>query len=119
MSGALQFVFLFAMGVCMYLGCMLLMAAVSFKWIGNSRIPSIFGSVSMFGRYPDTILSRAVRFAVTWAMPVAMLGYFPAAAILGRATWAMFASALACAAFLALGWGVFRRMIYLYQSAGG
>jgi ABC-2 type transport system permease protein len=119
LSATLQFVFLFAMGICMYLGSMLLMAAVSFRWIGNSRIPSIFSSISMFGRYPDSIFSRAVRVAIAWAMPVAMLGYFPAAAILGRATWAMFASALACAAFLALGWGVFRRMIYLYQSAGG
>jgi len=118
-SGWLQFGFLFVMGICMYLGCMLLMAAVCFKWIGNSRLPSIYGAVSLFGRYPATIFSASLRIVVTYALPVAMLGFFPASAILGRTSPEMFASAIFCTAFLALGWGVFRRMIYLYQSAGG
>ena len=115
----LQFVFLFSMGVCMYFGFMLLMAAVSFKWVGNSRLPSIYHSFSMFGRYPGTIFPRGLQFIISFGVPVAMLGYFPASAILGRTSWEMFAAALSCVGFLLLGWGVFRRMIYLYQSAGG
>ena len=117
--GLLQFAFLFAMGACMYFGCMLLMAAVCFKWVGNSRLPSIYSSFSMFGRYPGTVFPGLLRCAITFAIPVAMLGFFPASAILGRATREMFAAALSCVGFLLLGWGVFRRMIYLYQSAGG
>ena len=117
--GVLQFAFLFAMGMAMYFGCMLLMAAVSFKWVGNSRLPSIYASFSMFGRYPGVIFPSALRFLITFALPVAMLGFFPASAFLGRTSWEMLVAALPCAAFLAFGWAVFRHMIYLYQSAGG
>ena len=117
--GAAQFGLLFIMGVCMNLGCILLLSAVSFKWVGNSRLFQIYDAMTMFGRYPGGIFSNVVQIVTAWVIPVAMLGFFPAAAILGRATAQMFLAAIPCAAFLALGWLVFRRMLYLYQSAGG
>jgi len=117
--GVLQFLFLFFMGICMNLGCILLLSAVCFKWVGNTRLVLIYDAISMFGRYPGGIFSNALQIVTTWVIPVAILGFFPAAALLGRSTPKMFLSAIPCAAFLALGWLVFRRMIYLYQSAGG
>lgn len=118
-SGMLLFILLFTMGVCLYLGCILLMSAACFKWVGNSRLFEIYDALAMFGRYPSTIFSGTLRAAVTYAVPVAMLGFLPATALLGRVTGEMLFGSLACLAFLAMGWGVYRRMLYLYQSAGG
>ncbi|MCL1848341.1 MAG: ABC-2 family transporter protein [Clostridiales bacterium] len=115
----LLFAYLLSMGACLYLGFVLLMAAISFKWIGNSRLFSIFDSFAMFGRYPATIFSGVLRRLITGFIPVAMLGFFPAAAILGYGADGMLIPSLCSGAFLALGWWVFHRMIYLYQSAGG
>lgn len=118
-AGWLGFALLFFMGLCLNLGCILIMAATTFKWVGNSRIYEIYDAVTMFGRYPGSVFGGAVRSLVTWVIPVSMLGFFPAAAILGRADGAMFLAALPCCAFLGLGWLLFRHMVRLYQSAGG
>lgn len=119
LMGWTSFALLFAAGICMNLGCILIMAATTFKWVGNSRIYEIYDVITMFGRYPAPIFRGPLRAAVTYVVPVAMLGFFPASAILGRQSWEMLAAVLPCAAFLALGWLLFRRMTYLYQSAGG
>jgi ABC-2 type transport system permease protein len=115
----LAFILLLFMGLCMTLGCILLVSATTFKWIGNSRIFEIYDAVTMFGRYPGTIFGRTLQGVSAFVIPVAMMGYFPAAAIMGRATTGMLLAAIPCAAFLLLGWFVFKRMIHLYQSAGG
>ena len=114
-----QFLLLLVMGISMTLGCILLMAATTFKWVGNSRIFEIFDAVTMFGRYPGTIFGGVLRGLTAYVIPVAMLGFFPASAILGRMTGEMFIACLPCVGFLLLGVAVFRRMTYLYQSAGG
>jgi ABC-2 type transport system permease protein len=117
--GMLQFLFLFAMGICMDLGCILLMSATCFRWVGNSRIFEIYNAVTLFSRYPTTVFGGMLQAVITYAIPVAMLGFFPASAILGRATPGMLLSAVPCAAYPVLGWLIFRRMLRRYQSAGG
>jgi ABC-2 type transport system permease protein len=118
-GGAVLFAGLFLMGVFMNLGCILLMSAVCFKWVGNSRIFEIYDAVALFGRYPITVFTGVLRAAVTYAIPVAMLGFFPAAAILGRTPPQAILASVPCILFAILGYGLFRRMIRHYQSAGG
>ena len=101
------------------LGCILLMTATMFKWVGNSRIYEIFNAVTMFGRYPGTVFSGVLKNVTTYVVPVAMLGFFPASAILGRTDFSMLIACVPSVCFLLLGLAVFRAMIYLYQSAGG
>ena len=115
----LQFALLFLMGISMTLGCILLMTASTFKWVGNARIFEIFDAMTMFGRYPGTIFGGLLRGLGTYVIPVAMMGYVPAAAVLGRLDAFMLPACIPCLAFLFLGWGLFRRMIHVYQSAGG
>ena len=115
----LLFFLLFLMGVSLILGFVLIMAAASFKWVGNSRIYEIFDSVTMFGRYPGTVFRGFLKNLVTYAVPVSMLGFFPASAILGRTNIEMFIACVPCVLFIFLGFFMFNRMIYLYQSAGG
>ena len=73
----LQFIALFIIGVLVMLGIALIMAAISFKWIGNSRIPEIFGSIRSFGKYPQSIFPKSVVFATSILIPVAMIAYYP------------------------------------------
>lgn len=115
----LSFAALFLMGLFINLGCILIMAASAFKWVGNSRIYEIFDAVTLFGRYPLSIFSGVLRGIISAVIPVAMMGFFPAAALLGRRDAMMLFAPLPCILFLVLGWALFKRMTYLYQSAGG
>ncbi len=115
----LQFIALFIIGVLVMLGIALIMAAISFKWIGNSRIPEIFGSIRSFGKYPQSIFPKSVVFATSILIPVAMIAYYPAAALLGRCNWEVFVVILPCFLFLLFGIYLYRYMIRLYQGVGG
>jgi len=115
----LQFIVLFLAGVCVMMGISLIMAATSFKWVGNSRLPEIFNSIKYFGRYPQNIFPKAISAFTSFIIPVAMIGYFPAAALLGEADVAAFAIILPCLAFTAAGVLLFRHMVHLYEGVGG
>jgi len=110
---------LFIAGVAVVAGIQLIMAAVSFKWVGNSRLHEIFSSVEAFGQYPMGIFPSSVRAFATFIVPVGLVGFFPAAALLGKNAAESYASALYALIFLAFGIWIYKRMIKSYQGAGG
>lgn len=114
-----QFGALFLVGLMVMMGIALLMAATSFKWVGNSRIPEIFNSVRNFGMYPQSIFPKTVLVISSYLIPVAMIGYFPAAALLGKGNNLMFIAIIPCTIFLSLGITLYRSMVRLYQGVGG
>lgn len=62
------FLLLFASGAAVMCGLDLIMAAISFKWVGNLRIPEIFDSIKEFGKYPlevDTLEMPIAKFLRT------------------------------------------------------
>lgn len=113
------FVYLLIMGVLVWLALVLILAATSFKWVGNGRLYEIFDSLSSFGRYPQSIYKGSLRNALTYVLPVLMLGAFPASALKGNMGIEMLVSSAAGVVLFALGLLLFRGMISLYQSAGG
>ena len=115
----LQFVGFFIVGILVMMGIAFVMAAISFKWIGNSRIPEIFSNIRNFGKYPQSIFPRTVVIATSIIIPVAMIAYYPAAALLGRANLGMFVIILPCLLFLLFGIFLYRHMVRLYQGVGG
>jgi ABC-2 type transport system permease protein len=115
----LQFVAMFVVGMMVMLGISLIMAATSFKWVGNSRIPEIFDSLRSFGKYPQSIFPKTVLIISSFVIPVAMIGFFPAAALLGRGGYVMFYAILPCVLFMTLGILLYRSMVRLYQGVGG
>lgn len=117
--GWLCFVFFLLMGAVVLFGMICLMAASAFKWVGNGRIFEIFDSVSQFGRYPATIFPRWLVTVVTYVFPVAMIGFFPASALLGEIDPMVFWAAVPCILFMLFGVFVFQKMVHSYQSAGG
>jgi len=97
----------------------MIMSGILFHWVGNSRIFEIFDSLSTFGQYPLSIFSPALQAVLWMVIPIAMIGFFPAAALLGKPVpetlWAVAASGL----FFAAGYVFFKRMLASYTSSGG
>jgi ABC-2 type transport system permease protein len=114
-----QFLLLFTAGFAVMAGIQMIMAATAFKWVGNSRIPEIFDSIMTFGKYPVTIFPRAVKSIVTLVIPVGMIGFFPASALLGRLEPAALFAVVPCVVFMFLGIWLYQYMVKLYEGVGG
>uniref|UniRef100_UPI004057B882 ABC transporter permease n=1 Tax=Acetatifactor sp. TaxID=1872090 RepID=UPI004057B882 len=110
---------LFLFGLSVMLGVILLMAATSFKWVSNSRIPEMYESVANLGNYPQNIFPKWIIGLTSFVMPVAMVGFFPASALLNRMEPWMFFTVLPCILFLAIGIGIYQYMVRLYEGVGG
>jgi ABC-2 type transport system permease protein len=115
----LQFLFLFIAGILVELSFILLMAATTFKFVGNGRIFEIYNTITTYGRYPTSIYKSILPAITTYIVPVSMLGFFPASALLGESTPDMYASIFFCISLFILSIVIFNRMIRSYQSAGG
>lgn len=115
----IQFAALFIIGLTVMMGIGLIMAAISFKWVGNSRIPEIFDSIRSFGKYPQSIFPKAIIMFSSYIIPVAMVAYYPAAALLGKGNIGMYVSIVPCLLFLLFGIYLFKHMVRLYQGVGG
>jgi ABC-type uncharacterized transport system, permease component len=115
----LQFAALFFIGLMVMMGIALMMAATSFKWVGNSRIPEIFDSIRSFGKYPQSIFPKSVLLISSYIIPVAMVGFFPAAALMGKGSYIMFVAVIPCVLFMSIGILLYRYMVRMYQGVGG
>lgn len=115
----LAFIPLYLAGTAVLCGIFLIMAAITFKWVGNSRIPEIFDSVKAFGKYPFDIFPKAIQIAASFIIPVAMIGFFPASALLHRLDFSMFIAVIPCILFMLFGIWLYHKMIKLYEGVGG
>lgn len=115
----LQFGLLFGFALLMLFSFTLLLSGLLFKWVGSSRVYDIFDAVTMFGQYPGTLFSKSFLNLILYVLPVAMLGFLPASALLGRLDGSMWLSAAICVALSVVSWGYWRRMLSQYTSAGG
>ena len=44
-------------------------------------------NIGNYGRYPVDIYNNVIRFVLTWILPFAFVGVYPAAYFLGRSEW--------------------------------
>lgn len=114
-----SFLILFIAGLSLMFAFNLIMAAVSFKWVGNSRLEEIITSVHNLGRYPLSIFSKTFQIVASLVIPVAVIGFFPASALLGRLNPKAFLSLIPCALFLLFGVWLYNKMTKLYEGVGG
>lgn len=115
----LEFFIFFIMGLFVMVGMELLMAATSFKWVANSRIPEMYNSFIRFGYYPQNIFNRSIILITSYIMPVAMIGFFPASALLGLTEKRMFFSIIPCILFMIAGMSIYQYMVRQYEGVGG
>jgi ABC-2 type transport system permease protein len=70
---------------CIESAVMLAIASLTFRLLVSTPLLSIVDTVFVtFGPYPISVLPRAVGYLLTFVLPLAFGGFFPAAIILGR-----------------------------------
>ncbi len=97
----------------------LILSASLFIWVGNGRVTELLESILVFSRYPGSIYSAALQWIFTLLIPLSMIALFPAQAILGRFSPAMFYAIPASFIFFAAGYFFWKQMIRYYAGGGG
>jgi ABC-2 type transport system permease protein len=90
-----------------------------FFWVGSSRVYEIHDAVTSFGRYPRSIYSKPLQFVITSVLPVAMIAYAPASALLGKVETGLAVGVCFSVVFLLAGLWFWHFMLRKYTSAGG
>lgn len=115
----LQFALLFGFSLLVLFSFSLLLSGLLFKWVGSSRVYDIFDAVTMFGQYPGTLFSKSFMNVLLYVLPIAMIGFLPASALLGRLDGSAWFSAAVCVLLAAASWAYWHGMLRQYASAGG
>lgn len=115
----LQFLALFFISLVVLFGFALILAGIGIVWIGNYRVYEIFFSLINFGMYPTFIFSKGLQTVITSIIPLAILGFMPAAALLGRPARGTLGSVVVSILFFLFGLWFWHEMQKKYTSAGG
>jgi ABC-2 type transport system permease protein len=100
-------------------GILLAIAALSFRVVRTDSLTWWADDLgNSFANYPLTVFPFVAQFLLTWIVPIAFLGFFPAAALLGRADAVPFSPLLAYGAPL-VGVGVFTAAVAAWRSGIG
>ncbi|PKM47311.1 MAG: ABC transporter permease [Firmicutes bacterium HGW-Firmicutes-8] len=67
-----------------YAGVYTFLASLGFWTEGNMGLMPMVYNLSNYGRYPMTIYRGPVRFILTWVLPFAFAGFYPAAILMHR-----------------------------------
>jgi ABC-2 type transport system permease protein len=112
-------IIVFIAGFAVNTAASLISAAASFKWVANSRLSEIYMSFESFGKYPVKIFPTALRLIVTFLLPFAAMGCFPAEILLGRFDFVNTLAIIPAAVFLLFAVWLYNHMIKLYEGVGG
>lgn len=74
-------------GALIYGGVFVMLACISFWADARTSIMPMMYNIGNYGRYPVDIYNKAIRFVLTWILPFAFVGVYPAAFFLGREEW--------------------------------
>jgi ABC-2 type transport system permease protein len=107
-------------GVMIYAGIYTSLTSISLYTDSRSDIQPIVYNISTYGRYPVNIYHRIIRFALTWILPFAFVGFYPASFLLDHDRWMWFALVTpgVGAIWLWIGVTVWNRGIRHYRGAG-
>lgn len=117
--GWLLFFLFMALSVMVLFGFALILSASLFIWVANGRVIELLESVLVFSRYPGSIFSAPAQWIFALIVPLSMIAFFPAEALLGRYDPLMFFSIPTVFAFLGVGYLFWKHMIRRYAGGGG
>lgn len=78
-------------GTLIYAGIFVMLASIGFWSDARTSIMPMMYNIGNYGRYPVDIYNRVIRFILTWILPFAFVGVYPAAYFLGRSEWYVYA----------------------------
>ena len=107
-------------GVLIMFSVQLLLACLTFWFVNTFSLMQTIGWMNQFGQYPVTILALPLRFLLTWVVPYAMMGFYPAAFLLRGDEYRLYGLIAPLMGFLLLGLSllVWRASVRRYQSTG-
>jgi len=108
--------------VMVYFGLYTALTAIGFFTDAPTGILPLMFNLQSYGRYPVTIYNRTMRFVLTWLLPFAFVGVYPASYFLERSGAADLRMALLTPAvglvFTAVGLTVWNIGVKRYRGAG-
>lgn len=114
-----QFAALFFIALIILFGFALILAGLGIVWIGNFRVYEIFFSITNFGMYPTGLFPKGLQTLITIIIPIAILGYLPATALLDRPAAGTLGSVAAGIIFFLFSFWFWHWMLKKYTGAGG
>lgn len=74
-------------GALVYGGIFIMLASISFWADARTSLMPMMYNISNYGRYPVNIYNKLIRFVLTWILPFAFAGVYPAAYFLEKDEW--------------------------------
>lgn len=116
------FVFLLLVlgSVMIYAGIYVAFTAVSFFVDAPTGILPLVWNIQNYGRYPVNVYNKLISVLLTWILPFAFVGFYPASYFLAKQHWAFMAllTPVVGAVFFAVGMTVWNIGIRRYRGAG-
>lgn len=111
---------LVASSLLVYYGIFVAVASHAFWADGRTGLVPLLWNLNHYGRYPAEIYRGALRFFLTWVLPIGFVGFFPAAALLRPERWWAYglAAPLVGGSVLGAGLLVWRAGLRRYQGTG-
>ncbi|HZG79090.1 MAG TPA: ABC-2 family transporter protein [Paenibacillus sp.] len=116
----LMFLLLTAGSVMVYGGLYIALTAIAFYSDSPTGILPLMYNIQSYGRYPITIYNKILQFILTWALPFAFVGFYPAAFFLESETLYIYAwlTPVVGAVFLSVGLFIWNTGVKRYRGAG-
>jgi len=114
------FMMLVAGSVMIYGGIYIALTAISFFSDSPTGILPLMWNIQSYGRYPITIYNKILQLVLTWALPFAFVGFYPAAFFLEAEELILYAllTPVVGAVFLTGGLTLWRIGVNRYRGAG-
>lgn len=107
-------------GVLIYGGIYVSLSALAFFSDSPTGIMPLIWNIQNYGRYPVTIYNKLLRGVLTWILPFAFVGFYPAAYFLDPVNWKGFAllTPVMGIIFITIGLSVWNIGVKRYRGAG-
>lgn len=119
--GDIPLLILFSIGASLIYGGLFLIIASTGFWVeGSLTIVPILYNLSSYGRYPIDIFKGFIRFILTWIIPFAFVGFYPAAYFLRLEEYIIYSylTPFIGAIFFGIGYLCWQRGIKEYKGTG-
>jgi ABC-2 type transport system permease protein len=119
-GGTLLALLLLVLAVALLYSLWILTVSAAFYVVKVDNLTYLFTSIFDAARWPVYVFPRAMAFAFTFVIPLALMTTYPAEAMLGRLPpLTLLGGLVGCAVFSALSRAVWRGSLARYTSAGG
>lgn len=115
----LMLILYFISSILFFLGMILVISSVVTKFIQVNRLGELLFNILEIGDQPKNVFPIFLQTLLTIVMPLFVMNFYPASALLGYEVDYPFLVILSSIIFCVLGIFIFKKSIYSYTGAGG